>query len=106
MSKLLTETLKNALPAFRTQEFEKDPLVYAVFFFPGSGWTWFVTEGQPEGDDFVFFGYVIGFESEWGYFTLRELEEVDIHGMKIEKINDFVPTPISDLKKQAVGSEV
>lgn len=101
MSHLLTEELRNALPTFRTQEFAKDPIVYAVFLFPGSGWAWFVTEGQPADDDFIFFGYVIGLESEWGYFTLRELEEVDIHGIKVERVEDFNPTPVGELKKQA-----
>ena len=103
MSKLLTNAIKNALPRFRLQEFEEDPVVHAVYFFPGSGWTWFVTEGQEEANDFIFFGYVIGFESEWGYFALSELEEVDIHGLKVERVKDFIPTPISELKKQAAG---
>ena len=65
MSELLTAQLCESLPQFRTQEYVKDPIVYAVFYFPGSGWTWFVTEGQPTDGDFLFFGYVIGLESEW-----------------------------------------
>lgn len=101
MSKLFTDEIKKALPTFRTQEFSKDPTVYAVYFFPRSGWTWFITEGQPADDDFIFFGYVIGLESEWGYFTLRELEEGDIHGIKVERVEDFNPTPMSELKKRA-----
>jgi len=101
MSKLPTDDLKNSLPGFRMQEFAEDPLVHAVFFFPGSGWTWFVTEGQPSEGDFIFFGYVIGLESEWGYFALSELEEIDIHGIRVERIRDFKPTPISELKKRA-----
>lgn len=103
MSKLLTNVIKNSLPRFRPQEFEEDPIVHAVYFFPGSGWTWFVTEGQEEADDFIFFGFVIGFESEWGYFALSELEELDIHGLKVERVLDFIPTPISELRKQAAG---
>lgn len=103
MSRLLTTKLKDQLPKFREQGNSKDPIVHAVFFFPGSGWTWFVTEGQPEANDFIFFGYVIGLESEWGYFALSELEELDIHGLKVERVKDFIPTPISELKKQAAG---
>lgn len=99
MSKLLTDEAKRSLPKFRTQEFSKDPMVYAVFFYPGSGWIWFVTEAESVGDDFLFFGYVIGFESEWGYFALSELEEVNINGVKVERVADFSPTPISQLKK-------
>lgn len=48
-----------------------DPL---KFFTPDSGWTWYVTEGEEEDGDFRFFGFVVGFEKEWGYFVLSELE--------------------------------
>lgn len=103
MSKLLTEDLRRSLPKFREQENSQDPIVYAVFFFPASGWTWYVTEGQQEKDDFLFFGYVIGLESEWGYFALSELEEVEIHGLKIERVFDFAPSPLSKLKSVKRG---
>lgn len=78
MSRLLTKELRNALPKLREQEGSTDPIVHVKFFFPASGWTWFVTEGEAQGPDFLFYGYVIGFESEWGHFALRELEEVDV----------------------------
>ncbi len=99
MSTLLTDKAKTSLPKFRAQEFSKDPIVYAVFFYPGSGWTWFVTEGESVDDDFLFFGFVIGFEPEWGYFALSELEEVNIDGVKVERVAEFTPTPISQLQK-------
>jgi hypothetical protein len=35
-----------------------------------------VTEGSQEESDFIFFGYIIGHEAEWGYFSLAELESV------------------------------
>ncbi|MBK7497437.1 MAG: DUF2958 domain-containing protein [Candidatus Omnitrophica bacterium] len=104
MSKLLTHQLGTYYQSFRTQEFVKDPVVYAIFFFPASSWTWFVTEGQQEAKRFHFSSDTLSaFESEWGYFTLSELEELDIHGLKIERVQDFIPTPISELKKQAAG---
>lgn len=95
MSRLLTEELRMALPKLREQEGSADPTVFAKFFFPASGWTWFVTEGQPEGDDFTFFGYVIGFEAEWGYFVLSELEGVNIKGLMIERDRYFEPGKLS-----------
>ena len=52
----------------------KDKLVVAKFFSPYSNWTWLVTEGNREGDDYIFFGLVYGLEKEWGYFALSELE--------------------------------
>jgi hypothetical protein len=95
MPRLLTDELRNALPKLRQQSDIADPIVHAKFFFPASGWTWFVTEGEERGDDFLFFGYVIGFESEFGYFSLRELEEVEVSGFKIERDIFFEPTPFS-----------
>lgn len=95
MSRLLNEALRSGLPHLREQEGSADPTVYAKFFFPASGWTWFVTEGEAQADDFLFFGYVIGFESEWGYFTLRELEEVEVSGLRVERDLYFEPMVFS-----------
>lgn len=95
MSRLLDDALRGTLPKLREQEGSADPTVFAKFFFPGSAWTWFVTEGNAQGDDFLLFGHVIGFESEWGYFTLRELEDVEVSGLRIERDLSFEPTPFS-----------
>lgn len=73
---LLTEELRATLPPLYGQEGNKNPIVHAKFFTPDSNWTWFVTEGGQEEEEFIFFGYVIGFEKEWGYFALSELESV------------------------------
>jgi hypothetical protein len=72
--KLLTEELKKTLPRLYSQENDPNPVVACKFFTPDSNWTWWVTEGEPDGDDFRFFGYVRGLEEEWGYFLLSELE--------------------------------
>lgn len=94
MQRLLSKELINWLPRLYEQQGVDDPIVYAKFFFPGGSWTWFVTEGQPEGDDFKFFGYVIGFEAEFGYFTLKELEEVNVKGIVIERDRYFEPAKL------------
>ena len=39
-------------------------------------WTWYVTEGEAEEDEFRFFGYVCGLEGELDYFVPSELESV------------------------------
>lgn len=95
------------MPKLRQQEHSKDPIVHAVFYFPISGWKWFVTEGGPNGDNFTFFGYVIGFEAEFGYFSLSELEDVDIHGIKVQCVEDFEPTPLNEcVSKSASGGQI
>src|SRR5277367_3116902 len=100
--KLLTDELRSKLPALYAQEAEGEPIVYAKFFLPGTGWTWYATEGSPEGDDFLFFGFVVGLESEFGYFLLSELESVRTAlGLGVErdlafhegKLKDVVPAP-------------
>lgn len=67
----LPDHLLEKLPALYATEHQKDPIVYARFTHPRSGWQWFVTEFDGE---FTFFGLVSGFEVELGYFDLRELE--------------------------------
>lgn len=39
-----------------------------------SGWYWFATEYNPHTE--IFFGFVQGFECEWGTFSKTELEEL------------------------------
>lgn len=89
MMELLPPELQENLPKLYSQEKSDDPIVYLKFFFPAADWTWFVTEGEAEDDDFTFFGCVIGFEREWGYFSLRELEEINVHSLTVERDPNF-----------------
>ena len=84
--KLLTDELRARLPTLYSQEAETDPMVHAKFFMPGTGWTWYVTEGQEQEGDFMFFGFVIGLENEFGYFMLSELVSVTTRlGLHVER---------------------
>jgi hypothetical protein len=95
--KLLTEELRRTLPPLYSQEHNKDPVVRCKFFTPWSNWTWFATEGEPDEEDFRFFGYVCGHEEEWGYFVLSELESVQgPGGLTIERDLHFTPAPFSE----------
>ena len=85
MMELLPSELREKLPKLYAQESAEDHFVYVKYFFPAANWTWFVTEGEPRGDDFLFFGYVIGLEKEWGYFTLQQLEEINFRGLSVER---------------------
>jgi DUF2958 family protein len=95
---LLTEELRASLPPLYSQDGNSNPTVHAKFFTPDSSWTWFITGGSPEEDDFIFFGYVIGLEEEWGYASLAELESV--RGplkLPIERDLYFRPGPWSEV---------
>jgi hypothetical protein len=98
---LLTAELRARLPALYSQEGNRDPIVHLKFFTPDSNWTWFVTEGSEDEEDFRFFGYVIGLEEEWGYFMLSELESVrGPLDLAIERDLYFRPAPFSEVMKQ------
>jgi len=64
--------------------------VVVKFFDPAGRYTFYVTEGRPEGKDYLLFGYCIsplGEDcDEWGYTSLKELLSVGIQrGLGIER---------------------
>lgn len=73
---LLPDELRARLPPLYSQEAEPDPWIYCKLFLPGTGWTWYVMEGEPQSNDYLLFGFVVGLESEFGYFLLSELEQL------------------------------
>jgi hypothetical protein len=98
---LLPEEVRASLPKLYAQDGNRDPVVHVKYFTPDSSWTWYATEGEPEEEDFRFFGYVIGFEREWGYFVLSELESASgPWGLPIERDLYFKPGPLSEVLKR------
>ena len=95
--KLLTDELRAQLPPLYAQEKEKDPMVYLKFFTPWTSWTWYITEGSPEGEDFIFFGYVIGLEREW----------VTPHSMNLSQSEAQAGSPLSAtcISRRSVGAK-
>lgn len=71
--KLLTKELERRFAQLGSQEDRgDDAIVVCKFFTPDSNWTWWATENSPETREC--FGLVQGFEVEFGYFSLEELE--------------------------------
>ena len=98
---LLPADVRDQLPKLYAQEKNRDPMVHVKYFTPDSSWTWYATEGQAEDDDFLFFGYVIGFEREWGYFTLNELKAArGPLGLPIERDLHFTSAPLSEVLRR------
>ncbi|HSW97553.1 MAG TPA: DUF2958 domain-containing protein [Candidatus Saccharimonadales bacterium] len=111
---LLTVELKKQIPALYSQEHVKDHIVICKFFDPVGSWTWYVLEGSPvdvngyydtdeENVDYLFFGLVIGFESELGYFSLKELETAKqglqgLRAIPLERDLYFTPCKLSEAK--------
>jgi len=97
--KLLTKEIKSKLPLLYLQEGENDPTVHAKFFL--GPFTWYVLEGQEADGGFLFFGEVVSnMGSEFGYFTLEELEEVRSPiGTSVERDIHFSPKPLSEVAR-------
>lgn len=93
---LLPPWLVQELPPLYSQEHDPDPLFRAKFFTPDSNWTWYVSEYDPT--EHLAFGLVYGLETEWGYFSIDELEQV--RGplrLRIERDLYFSPCRRSEL---------
>ena len=89
--KLLTKEIEKKLLAnpLYSGEGEKNDerQVVAKFFNPSGAGTWYVTEGERQGDDWLFFGLADLHEAELGYFTLSELSSIKCppFGLPIER---------------------
>jgi hypothetical protein len=96
---LMTKEIESKLPAlYETEEIEtEEKVVYVKYFCITNGWTWYGVEYDPK--EKLFFGLVDGFEREWGYFSLKELEQInEINRIPIiERDYYFEPTKIKDL---------
>jgi Protein of unknown function (DUF2958) len=103
--KLLTKAIRAKLPPLRSTcgvPLDRQRCV-VKFFTPWSNWTWYACEGEvrPDGD-VEFFGRVDGLESEWGYFTLRELESIrGPFGLRVERDLHFTDRTIPQSEGRA-----
>src|SRR5712692_2175991 len=98
--KLLTKELRKKLPPLYSQEHEEDPMVICKFFHPMSNMTWYAIEGSEEGDDFIFFGWVHSDFPELGYFSLNEMQGVQVMGLGIESDLHLTTKKLSEVKKE------
>jgi hypothetical protein len=98
MCKLIPRTFLNDIPDLYETEESPDPICYIRLFLPTTQWTWYITELSKK-DHNLCFGYVIGIEKELGYFSLQELQSLDQSlGIRVERDEGFVPTPLSKIK--------
>ena len=100
----LPSEIREVLPKLYSQQCIRDtpqrpnPLVILKLFLPGTGWTWYITEGEPEGDDFTFFGLTVGLEPELGYISLNELRGAKSRlGLRVERDLHFIPCRLRDI---------
>lgn len=95
---LIPQSLLHTIPDLYETEESLDPICYIKLFTPDSNWTWYITEISQQ-DHNICFGYVIGLESELGYFSLDEIESLrGSLGLYVERDISFKPTPLSQIK--------
>jgi Protein of unknown function (DUF2958) len=99
--KLLTQEIKGKLPKlYEQEELGEQAIAHVKFFTPWTNWTWYATEGQNEDGDFIFFGLVVGMETELGYFSLNELESVQgPFGLRIERDLHWTPRTLEEARR-------
>lgn len=93
---LFPESVRSLLPPIGSGEAagENAP-AHVKFFCPWSNWTWYASEYDPVEREF--FGVVVGFEREYGSFSLDELMSVrGPGGLRIERDIYWTPKPLKD----------
>ena len=95
---LLPKSIREQLPPlYANEEIGLVAQALVKYFTPDSSWQWYGSEF--DGED-IFFGLVIGHETELGYFSLSELESV--HGpmnLPIERDLHFEPRSLEELRE-------
>lgn len=95
--RLMTKELARKVPPLGATEDERDPIAFCKLFTPGSDWSWYLTEYDPETREA--FGLVHGDYEEIGYFNLDELESLcGPNGQRIERDVEWKPRRISEVK--------
>ena len=94
---LLPKEIRENLPElYANEEVGLAAQALVKFFTPDSNWSFYASEF--DGED-IFFGLVIGFEAEFGYFSLSELESVrGPLGLPIERDLHFKPQSLEELR--------
>lgn len=81
----------------------KEKVIVMHFFFGGCDW--YVVEYSPE--EKIFFGYAILNNdyacAEWGYFSLEELESINVKGMQVDKDLHWKSTEARNVPNIAKG---
>lgn len=93
---LIDGELRRRLPPLGSQEEELDPIVCAKFILPGTATAWYVTEGEADGSECLFFGFVTQPENKLGEFWLLKLQELGAERdltFQEGRLTEVVPAP-------------
>lgn len=93
---LIPSSIAATIPALYAQDGKgMNATAYVKIFHPLSGMTHFVTEYDP--DERLAFGYTEnGQDSEFGYMSIDEFEQVRVQGLAMERDLNFMPQTLAD----------
>ncbi len=95
---LIAKSIADKIPPLYATEDMKDPIVYVKLYL--GGWTCYITEISIDKD--ICFGYVVSpFDSELGYFSLKEISAIRSSlGFGVERDLNFSSTLLSKVKNE------
>ncbi len=98
---LLPQELEVTLPAlYETENIPTHKKILHIRYIAiFSNWEWYLCEYDK--DTKTAFGYVKGFENEWGYFSLQEFQEINDENLKIIRDENFTPIQFKELKNDS-----
>ena len=103
-SRLITPQLEKeflSYPLYSQDGRGKDAVCVCVFYVGKV--RWYILEGQTEGEDFTMYAIVVGMmETEYGYVSLNELENVRLDArrfglgmLEVDLMSDYKSIPLA-----------
>lgn len=90
---MIKDLLKNAAELYAQDGKGKEAVVYLVLEGV-NGWKWYITEYSKK--DNLAFGYVQGYENEWGYIDIEEIQQnidkgyIYIESQEIKQLKEYI----------------
>ena len=90
---MIKDLLKNAAELYAQDGKGKKAVVYLVLEGVNS-WKWYITEYSKK--DNLAFGYVQGYENEWGYIDIEEIQQnidkgyIYIKSQEIKQLKEYI----------------
>ena len=99
MQELMTREIAEGLPRLYEQDGAEDPTVYVHYFSCVNGWDWWLLEF--DGTDEAF-GLAEGYDDELGYFSIKEMAELNrqMGFAAVERDEHFSPKPLSAVRRR------
>lgn len=100
MGNLIPESILENIPDLYETERSINPICHVKLFTPTSIFSWFIIEISKEDYD-TCYGFVKGFESELGYFSLKEIKSLKGNlGVGVERDTSFTQTSLGIIRKE------